>query len=83
MVKMGLSAWKIAPDTEEGLEGLKAAHALESTPTADKASVRLFIRELENLRGGDSDTLIVEMLIPLYETVGDQRSLQAIRESQP
>ena len=79
IVKVGLSAWKIAPDTEEGLAGLKAAQVLESHPPADKVSVRLFIRELENLRGGDSDALIVELLIPLYEIVGDQKSLQAIR----
>jgi len=81
MVKLGLTAWKIAPDTEEGLAGLKAAHALESNPSADKASVRLFIRELENLRGGDSDALIVDMLVPLYEIVGDQKNLQAVRGS--
>jgi tetratricopeptide (TPR) repeat protein len=80
-VKLGLSAWKIAPDTEEGLAGLKASGDLAARPGADKTSVRQFIKELENLRGGDSDALIVEMLVPLYETVGDQKSLKEIRES--
>ena len=80
-VKLGMNAWEIAPGTEEGLVGLKAAQALIITPPVDKVSVKQYIKTLENLRGGESDSIIVELLVPLYNIVGDQKSLDAIRQS--
>ena len=64
-----------------GSHRLKAAQSLVMRTSADKLGVRQFIRELEKLRGGDSDAQIGELLGPLYELVGDQKSLDALKQA--
>ena len=58
-----------APSGDEGLVGLKAAQSIVTYQGAG------------NLRGGDSDAEITQLLVPLYKILSDQKSLDALKQT--
>jgi tetratricopeptide (TPR) repeat protein len=79
-LKLGITAWKIAPFTEEGLYGLKSTQQFILERPDDKPNLRYVVRELEAARGGDFDAEIAALLVPLYETLTDQKSRKALQD---
>jgi tetratricopeptide (TPR) repeat protein len=81
-IRLGLHGWEIAPTTDEGIEALKAACQLAvRNPNRRSGSIRDAIRELEDLRGTSNDELAKQLLLPLYEVVGDKKAVQGLQQA--
>jgi len=80
-LKLGIRAWEIAPGTEEGLDGIRAAFELIMKSDADKTMMRQLSRELERLAVGDFRSKVTDMLIPLYKRMGDDKALNELEKS--
>lgn len=79
MLRLGVSAWQIAPDTEEGFQGLREAHRLAMRQGAQPGEIRMVADELQELLGTSYHDRVVEMLVRLYEFHGDDRALRDLR----
>lgn len=77
-IQLGLRAWQIAPSTEEGLGGLRAAYDLGIGPIAKKNQVKEVIAQVEALKGTEYDDIAKEMLTNLYKITGDKKGLEEL-----
>ncbi len=81
IVHTGLHGWDISPSTDDGMDALKAATQLAlKNPSTHAQSTRDVIREWEALRGTENDELAKQMLLPLYQEVGDKQAAEALQQ---
>ncbi len=77
-LQLGLRAWQIAPSTEEGISGLRAAYDLSISPIAKKNQVKDVIAQVEALKGTEYDDVAKDMLATLYKITGDKKGLEEL-----
>lgn len=76
-----LNAWRLAPDYQEGFDGLVAAYRLAASKRASDSRIREVIKELEALLGSAHHQRATEMLITLYEATGNTRAADRLRRN--
>jgi hypothetical protein len=79
-INYGLTAWELAPNTEEGLLGLKAAYTLAPNRFAPKRSNRdVEEKLLELMEEEETEEEAYTMLLGYYEFLDDKKSLQDLK----
>jgi outer membrane protein assembly factor BamD (BamD/ComL family) len=80
-ISLGLNAWRLAPDYQEGYDGLVAAYRLASTNKASDIRTKEVVKELEAQLGSNNNQRVTEMLIALYEAIGNPKAADRLRRN--
>lgn len=80
-ITLGLTAWRLAPEYQEGYDGLVASCRLASTNRASDSRTKEVIKELEAQLGSSNNQRVTEMLIALYEALGNTKAADRLRRN--